>query len=306
MVPGRTLTEPDWLSARIAEMGRSWGATEPRVSGTLWWCMVASALVEQLARAYANDEVAPEPFLDRLDCEVRPDGGIERVRIVPAADIETAAPPPTTEGSELSGAHVCETADADRDRGALDRTDARAQHGPEAVALPGSETGPLSGPDADLHEASDVLPDAISPARELPGSAAVIQGDVDVSAPREADDAALSQACANALRETLAAVIGPVAAVSGAGVPSLWAIAADAIGNRALDAGNPQAGVRLASEVGGKLPVPRFVEVGGRSFVRRISCCLVFEVPGCEMCTSCPKRPAAERKALLAQLAAES
>ncbi|WP_327100033.1 (2Fe-2S)-binding protein [Nocardia vinacea] len=221
-VPGRTLTEPDWLSARIAEMGRSWGATEPRVSGTLWWCMVASALVEQLARAYANEEPAPEPFLDRLDCEVRPDGGIERVLIHPVA-----------------GAGV--------------------GHG-------------LDGDSGAAHES----------------------------------DPALGHACAKALRETLAAVIGPVATVSGAGVPSLWAIAADAIGNRALDAGNSEAGARLAGEVGGKLPVPRFVDVDGRTFVRRISCCLVFEVPGCEMCTSCPKRPAAERKALLARLAAES
>ncbi|MEV4234190.1 (2Fe-2S)-binding protein [Nocardia sp. NPDC050408] len=220
-VPGRTLTEPDWLSARIAEMGRSWGTTEPRVSGTLWWCMVASALVEQLACAYANDRPAPEPFLDRLDCEVRPDGGIERIRIHSVA-------------------------------------------GQGLVAAP------------------------------------------DESGTPQETDAALGHACAKALQETLAAVIGPVAAVSGAGVPSLWAIAADAIGNRALDAGQPEAGVRLASEVGGKLPVPRFVDVDGRAFVRRISCCLVFEVPSCEMCTSCPKRPAAERKLLLARLAAES
>lgn len=232
-VPGRNLTEPEWLSARIAEMGRSWGTTEPRVSGTLWWCMVASALVEQLARAYATGAATPEPALDRLDCEVRPDGGIERVHILPVTDIE-AAPP------------------------AQDSTD--VPHGaPAAVAARQCET-----------------------------------------------DAALGRTCANALRETLAAVIGPVAAASGAGVPSLWAIAADAIGNRALDAGNPEAGARLATEVGGRLPVPRFVEIGGRSFVRRISCCLVFEVPRCEMCTSCPKRPAAERMALLTELAAES
>ncbi|MBF6165947.1 (2Fe-2S)-binding protein [Streptomyces gardneri] len=199
-VAGRMLTQPDWLAARIAEMGHSWGTTSPRIAGTLWWCMVASALVEQIARAYAYDEHAPEPALDRMECEVRPDGGVERVRI-PAND------------------------------------------GPRA------------------------------------GSAAV-------------------------LRETLAAVITPVAEVSGAAVPALWAITTDAIGNRALDAGSPDAGARLAIDIGGKLPAPRFVEIGGRTFVRRISCCLVFEVPGCQMCTSCPKRPAAERTALLADLAA--
>ncbi|MEU5758222.1 (2Fe-2S)-binding protein [Nocardia sp. NPDC047648] len=201
-VPGRVLTEPEWLAARIAEMGHSWGTTSPRIAGTLWWCMVASALVEQLARAYADDQDAPVPALDRLECEVRPDGGVERVR-VPA----------------------------------------------HAVAS-------VSG--------------------------------------------------ATALRDTLGVVIPPVAEVSGAGVPALWAIAADAIGNRALDAGSPEAGARLAADIAGKLPVPRFVEIGGRTFVRRISCCLVFEVPGCQMCTSCPKRPAAERTALLADLAAEN
>ncbi|MEV6276380.1 (2Fe-2S)-binding protein [Nocardia sp. NPDC051832] len=213
-VPGTALTEPEWLTARIAEMGDSWGTTTPRIAGTLWWCMTASALVEQLARAYVDGRPAPEPALDRLDCAVRPDGGIERVHILPG--------------------------------------------------------------------------DA---AEELPG-----------------DDAGWSHraAAAAALRETLSAVIPAVAAVSGAGVPSLWAIVADAAGNRARDAGDPEAGARLAADVGGKLPVPRFVEIGGRTFVRRISCCLVYEVPGCDMCTSCPKRPAAERETLLAKLAAES
>ncbi|WP_246003196.1 (2Fe-2S)-binding protein [Nocardia tenerifensis] len=201
-VPGRTLTRPDWLAARIAEMGRSWGTTSPRIAGTLWWCMVASALVEQVARAYAHGERAAEPVLDRFDCEVRPDGGVERIHVLA---------------------------------------------GPDASAEPGA-----------------------------------------------------------ALRETLAAVIGPVAQVSGAGVPALWAIVADAVGNRALDAGSPDAGARLATEIGGKLPAPRFVEVGGRTFVKRISCCLVYEVPSCEMCTSCPKRPAAEREAMLEKLAADS
>ncbi|MEV6427070.1 (2Fe-2S)-binding protein [Nocardia sp. NPDC051463] len=201
-VPGRTLTQPDWLTARIAEMGRSWGTTSLRIAGTLWWCMVSSALVEQVARAYAREETPPAPVLDRIACEVRPDGGVEHI----------------------------------------------------TVAVPGD-------------------------------------GTVE---------------CGTALRDTLAAVIAPVAEASGAGVPSLWAIAADAIGNRALDAGVPAAGTRLAAEIGDKLPTPRFVQIGGRTFVRRISCCLVFEVPGCEMCTSCPKRPAVERKALLEKLAAES
>ncbi|WP_459957916.1 (2Fe-2S)-binding protein [Nocardia sp. IFM 10818] len=106
------------------------------------------------------------------------------------------------------------------------------------------------------------------------------------------------------LRHTLAQVVPVVARVSGAGEASLWAIVADAIGNRALDAGDQEAGAHLAREVAGRLPVPRFIDIGERTFVRRISCCLVFEVPGCEMCTSCPKRPAAQREKLLAELAA--
>ncbi len=93
--------------------------------------------------------------------------------------------------------------------------------------------------------------------------------------------------------------------VAGAGAPARWAVVADAIGNRAIDAGVPEAGTRLAGEIGGKLPAPRYVEIGDRTFVRRISCCLVYEVPGCEMCTSCPKRPSAEREHLLTRMAAQ-
>ncbi|MFB7875120.1 (2Fe-2S)-binding protein [Nocardia sp. NPDC056064] len=110
----------------------------------------------------------------------------------------------------------------------------------------------------------------------------------------------------DALRATLAAVIAQVSAVSGAGMPALWAIVADAVGNRALDAGAPEVGARLAADVGARLLAPRFVTVGTRTFVKRISCCLVYEVRGCQMCTSCPKRPAAERAALLAETAGPS
>ncbi|MEV6768888.1 (2Fe-2S)-binding protein [Nocardia sp. NPDC051030] len=119
-----------------------------------------------------------------------------------------------------------------------------------------------------------------------------------------ANSCCVASPAGHALRQTLSRVIPMVAEVSGAGVASLWAIVADAVGNRALDSGDQEAGARLAREVAGRLPVPRFADFGGRTFVRRISCCLVFEVPGCEMCTSCPKRPAAEREMLLAELAA--
>lgn len=198
VVPGHLLTDPAWVSARIGEMSRSWGTETPRVGGTLWWCMVASALVDQITTAYAAGTPAPIAALDELECEVRPDGGVEHVR---------------------------------------------------------------------FH--STVLDDA--------------------------------EAVGTALRETLTAVILQVAAVSGAGVPALWAVVTDAIGNRALDAGDQTAGTKLAGEIGARLLPPRFVTVGERTFVKRLSCCLVYEVPGCDMCTSCPKRPQAERTALLAQ-----
>jgi len=208
MVPGVSLTRLEWLAERIADMGISWGTGDSRVSGTLWWCMAASSLVDPIATAYAEGLPAPGSVLEQLLCEVRPDGGIERV---------------------VSAAHQ----------------DGRAD----------------SGPDTDV---------------------------------------------GHALHRTLDRIIPAVAAVSGAGVPSLWAIVADAIGNRALDAGDPEAGARLAREVAGRLPVPRFTDIGGRTFLRRTSCCLVYEVPGCQMCTSCPKRPVAERNNLLAELAAGS
>ncbi|MFE3443315.1 (2Fe-2S)-binding protein [Nocardia sp. NPDC059180] len=222
-VPGRMLTDPDWLRARIAEMGRSWGTDTPRVGATLWWCMVASALVEPLARAYAAGERAPIAQLDRIGCEVRPDGGVDRIVFA------------------VSAASTAE--------------------------IGSSATGDLTGAAEDVAE---------------PGV--------------EQSEAAI------ALLDTLAAAIAQVAAVSGARAPALWAVVADAIGNRAIDAGVPEAGARLAAEIGGRLPAPRFVEVGNRTFVRRISCCLVYEVPGCQMCTSCPKRPKADREKLLADL----
>ncbi|WP_067890245.1 (2Fe-2S)-binding protein [Nocardia vaccinii] len=211
VVPGIVLTRAEWLAERISDMGISWGTGDTRVSGTLWWCMAASSLIDPVVAAYASGLPVPDTVLEHLLCEVRPDGGIERVF---------------------------------------------------RAALP-------AGPAAS--EAVASVP-AEDPGRNL--------------------------------RETLARIIPVVAEVSGAGVASLWAIVADAIGNRAIDAGDAEAGARLARQVAGRLPVPRFTDIGERTFVRRISCCLVFEVPNCQMCTSCPKRPADERHELLSALAA--
>lgn len=124
---------------------------------------------------------------------------------------------------------------------------------------------------------------------------------VDRRDPGEADTD-----IAAALLTVLTAVITRVSAVTGARAPALWAIATDAIANRALDAGAPEVGARLAAELGDSLPAPRYVEIGGRTFVRRASCCLVYEVPHCEKCISCPKRPVREREALLVDYAARN
>ncbi|RMI30576.1 (2Fe-2S)-binding protein [Nocardia stercoris] len=228
VVPGRVLTQPDWLTERIADMGISWGTGDSRVSGTLWWCMAASSLVDPLVGAVIAGTSLHPPALPRLALEVRPDGGIERTLPV---DLEPAD---------------------------FARTDVE------------------------------------------PGEVAAAY---DASALRRPVDTAAAGA---ALRETLQQVIPVVARVSGASAASLWAIVADAIGNRALDAGDSAAGDRLAHDVAGRLPMPRFVDVGGRRFVHRISCCLVYEVPSCQMCTSCPKRPAAERESMLEDVAARS
>ncbi|WP_280472567.1 (2Fe-2S)-binding protein [Nocardia cyriacigeorgica] len=279
-VPGRMLTDPDWLTARIAEMGRSWGTGAARVGGTLWWCMVASALVEPVARAYAAGERAPLAQLDRIGCDVRPDGGVDRIIFIGSSDlVEEAAGPavePTEDLPRSGNASIGDHAEDDhpgRSGGATTRERAGSSEdlGPSGGSRPGGEG---------FHDAEAAA------------------GDQDRSAPARS-------AAGTALHDTLAAVIAQIAAVSGARAPARWAVVADANGNPAIDAGVPEAGTRLAGEIGGKLPAPRYVEIGDRTFVRRISCCLVYEVPGCEMCTSCPKRPSAEREQLLTRMAAQ-
>ena len=67
---------------------------------------------------------------------------------------------------------------------------------------------------------------------------------------------------------------------------------------------------RVQAEVAARVPgaaalglvLPPGVDVGRARFTRRASCCLLVEVPGQAMCTSCPRRPPAERQALLERL----
>ncbi len=114
------------------------------------------------------------------------------------------------------------------------------------------------------------------------------------------------------LRQCLAGVIAAVAAAGGVRERPLWAIATDSLANQVLALGRATGDVPgatalarpLAAAIGAPLPAPRYVDAGGSLFTRRASCCLLVEVPGQPMCTSCPRRPPAERQRLLRGLAA--
>jgi hypothetical protein len=116
---------------------------------------------------------------------------------------------------------------------------------------------------------------------------------------------------AGELRESLALVVAAVAAAGRMGERPLWAIATDSIANQLLALGRALGdvpgvtahAVPLARAIGEPLPMPRYVDVAGGRFTRRASCCLVVELPGGGLCTSCPRRPPAERHALLEQAA---
>jgi hypothetical protein len=156
-------------------------------------------------------------------------------------------------------------------------------------ALAGLVTGvPLSGRLADTSLA--FRPDG------LPVAAVSSSGSADV---------------AGELRETLSAVVASVAGAGRMGQRPLWAIAADSIANQLLALGRALGDVPaatahaapLAAAIGAPLPVPRYVDVAGTRFTRRASCCLLVELPGGSLCTSCPRRPPAERLTLLAEAA---
>jgi ferric iron reductase protein FhuF len=130
--------------------------------------------------------------------------------------------------------------------------------------------------------------------------------------PVAATSTALSTDLGGELRDLLAAVIGAVAAAGGMRERPLWAIATDSLANGLLALGRAVGDVpavtgltgRVAAAVGPLLPVPRYVDVAGSRFVRRASCCLVYRLPDGPLCTSCPRRPPAERAALLERAAA--
>ncbi|WP_158888986.1 (2Fe-2S)-binding protein [Amycolatopsis anabasis] len=121
-------------------------------------------------------------------------------------------------------------------------------------------------------------------------SSAVLGGDLDK----------LGAAFAGALEPA----IETIAAVSGARIPALRAIATDSIGNRLLwagtAAGDPDRAMDLAgplaAAIGNRMPRPRFARIGATPVVRRASCCLIYQATGGDKCTSCPRQPPAERE----------
>jgi hypothetical protein len=140
-------------------------------------------------------------------------------------------------------------------------------------------------------------------ARLADTSLSLLRGDQPVAAVSTGSDGVV----AAELRNSVAAVVTAVAEAGRMRERSLWAIATDSIANRLLALGRALGDVPaatalaapLAAAVGPPLPAPRYEDVGGARFTRRASCCLLYRIPHQPTCTSCPRRPPAERRILL-------
>ncbi len=118
------------------------------------------------------------------------------------------------------------------------------------------------------------------------------------------------------LRAASELVIDIVSELTSHGVRPLWALAADSLADRLLLVGEATGrraearalAARLSAGIGAPMLLPRFIDVmtvHGRSrcFVQRVSCCLLYRVPGQQLCTTCPRRSRADRLRLLATAA---
>jgi hypothetical protein len=134
-----------------------------------------------------------------------------------------------------------------------------------------------------------------------------LPGDLLVAAEAAAPGPASPSDLGAQLRRSMGAVIAAVAAAGGMRERPLWAIATDSLANRLLALGGASGDVAgatalagpLAEAIGSPLPAPRYVDVRGARYTRRASCCLLYRIPHEPMCTSCPRRPPAERQVLL-------
>ncbi|SEL47148.1 (2Fe-2S)-binding protein [Rhodococcus maanshanensis] len=180
--------------------------------------------------------------------------------------------------------------------------------------------------------ASMLLATGLAPDPSLAGLTCTLRTDGYLGTVRSVAGIRDDEVLADRLRAALDPIIAALSDLSGAGVRSLWAIATDSLGNRALDAGtalgSPALGsalaVRLADLIGPDLPRPRFVDVGrggpadadpraapasgSRRVVRRSSCCLIYETEPDPVaaegvkCTSCPRQQPSVRAARLGAL----
>jgi ferric iron reductase protein FhuF len=113
------------------------------------------------------------------------------------------------------------------------------------------------------------------------------------------------------LRAALESVIPAVAEAGRMRARPLWALATDSLANQLLAIGRAVGDVPaatalagpVAAGIGPPLPAPRYIDVGAARFTRRASCCLLYRLPDQPLCTSCPRRPPAERAALLERAA---
>ncbi|MFC9788448.1 hypothetical protein [Rhodococcus sp. NPDC127528] len=182
-----------------------------------------------------------------------------------------------------------------------------------------------------------LLSSGTAPDPRLAGLTCTVRRDGSLDSVRSGGTVRGPVPVADGLRESLGAIIVALADLGGPSVRSLWAVAADSLANRSLDAGtalgSPAAGSALAAAlaelVGPPMPRPRFVDVGThgsaaaaadavpgpgrRRFLRRSSCCLIYLAPAVAApgdveagerakCASCPRQRPEVRSARLAAL----